>query len=208
MAAPFQSMFCYFRWHLDHSGLFLECVHFGYDPSLSHRTSISASSSHLLLIVRLVLSLLPRSLHHTTELVWPQLCKLFPSVSMASSSHTTLHCISSSFSMLHSLCVISVAMSPVSSTLEPRYLKCYTLCSSSPNRLSSLAIAMSIIKSMNWVFGLLILIPLSSNALLQVSKYSVIYVSPSPQSTMSSANNIDPGTFFLTSPVNVHIHQE
>ena len=35
---------------------------------LSLRTSISASSSHLLLVVLLVLSLLPRSLHHTTGL--------------------------------------------------------------------------------------------------------------------------------------------
>ena len=124
MAVPFQSLFCYFRGHLDHSGLFLECVHFGYDPSLSHCTSISASLPPLLLVVLLVLSLLPRSLHHTTELVWPQFCKPFPSVSLASSCHTTLHCISSSFSILHSLCVISVAMPPVSSTLEPRYLKC------------------------------------------------------------------------------------
>ena len=38
-------------------------------PSLSLRTLITASSSHLLLVVLLVLSLLPRSLHHTTEIV-------------------------------------------------------------------------------------------------------------------------------------------
>ena len=100
------------------------------------------------------------------------------------------------------------AMSPVSSTLEPIYLKCYTLCSSSPNQLSSLAIIMSKIKSMNWVFGLLILIPLSSNAFLQVSKYSVLSVSSSPHSTMSSANIIDPGMFFLTSSVNTSIRSK
>ena len=43
---------------------------------------------------------------------------------------------------------------------------------------------------MNWVLGLLILIPLSSNALLQVSKYSVMSVSSSTHSIMSSANII------------------
>ena len=79
--------------------------HFGSYPSLSLRTSISASSSHLLLVLLLVLSLLPRYMHHTTELVWPQYCKPFPSVSLASSCHTTLHCISSSFSIMHSLSV-------------------------------------------------------------------------------------------------------
>ena len=79
------------------------CVHFWSYPSLSLHTSMSASSSHLLLVVHIVPSLLPRSLHHTTELAWPQFCILFPSVSLASSCHTTLHCISSSLSMLHSL---------------------------------------------------------------------------------------------------------
>ena len=44
--------------------------------------------------------------------------------------------------------------------------------------------------------------PLSSNALLQVSRYSVVSVSSSPHSTMSSANIINPGTSFLTSSVN------
>ena len=38
--------------------------------------------------------------------------KPFHSVSLAFSCHTKLHGISTSFSMLHSLCVISVAMSP------------------------------------------------------------------------------------------------
>ena len=79
--------------------------------------SISASPSHLLLVMLLVPSLLPRSLHHTTELVWPVFCKPSPSASLASSCHTTLHCISSSFPMLLTLCVVSVAM------FEPRYLK-------------------------------------------------------------------------------------
>ena len=92
-------------------------------------------------------------------------------------------------------------MPPVSSKLEPRYLKWCTLCSSSPKILTgSLPWPLSSpnLKSMNWVLGLLILIPLSSNALLQVSKYSVMSVSSSPHSTMSSANIIDPGTSFLT----------
>ena len=61
---------------------------------------------------------------------------------------------------------------------------------------------MTNLKSMNWVFGLLILMPLSYNTLLQVSKYSVMSVSSSPHCTMSSANIIDPGTSFLTSSVN------
>ena len=47
----------------------LICVHFISDPSLSLHTSISASSSHLLLVVLLIPPLLPGSLHHTTELV-------------------------------------------------------------------------------------------------------------------------------------------
>ena len=47
---------------------------------LSLRTSISASSSHLLLVVLLVFSLLPMPLDHITELVRPQFCKPFPSV--------------------------------------------------------------------------------------------------------------------------------
>ena len=36
------------------------------------------------------------------------------------------------------------------------------------------------------------------NAILQVSKYSVMSVSSSAHGTMSSANIIDPGTSFLT----------
>ena len=59
--------------------------------------------------------------------------------------------------------------------------------------------------SMNWGFGLLILMPLSYNALLQVSKYSVMSVSSSPHRTMSYVNIIDPGTSFLTSSVNPSI---
>ena len=104
--------------------------------SLSLRTSISASSSNLLLVVLLVPSLLPRSLHHTTESWSDQFCKPSPSVSLTSFCHTTLHYISSNFSMLHLLCVISVAIPPVSSTLEPRYLQWCTLCSSSPRILT------------------------------------------------------------------------
>ena len=61
---------------------------------------------------------------------------------------------------------------------------------------------------MIWVFGLLILIPLFSNAFLQVSKYSIMSVSSSPHSTMASANIIDPGTSFLTSSVNTSIRSK
>ena len=53
--------------------LSLYCVHFGYHPFLSLRTSISAASSHLILVALIVLSLLPMSVHHTTELVNPVL---------------------------------------------------------------------------------------------------------------------------------------
>ena len=63
-------------------------------------------------------------------------CKPFHSVSLAFSCHTKLHGISSSFSMLHSLCVIYVAMPPVSSNIEPIYLKCCTVCSSFPRILT------------------------------------------------------------------------
>ena len=59
--------------------------------------------------------------------------------------------------------------------------------------------------SMHCVLGLLILIPMSSNALLHVSKYSVMSVSSSPHSTMPYANIIDPGTSFLTSSVTTSI---
>ena len=84
-----------------------------------HSAHHSASSSHLLLVVLLILSLLPMSLHYATELVWPPFCKPYPSVSLAFSCHTTLHCISSSFSMLHSsLCVwlIYTGMADLSDT--------------------------------------------------------------------------------------------
>ena len=43
--------------------------------------------------------------HHTTELVGPQFCKPFHSVSLAYSCHTTLNCFYFSFSMLHSISV-------------------------------------------------------------------------------------------------------
>ena len=72
---PLQSFFCNFLGRLHHSccpsNVFIsDTMIFSY-PSLSPDTSISASSSHLLLVVLLVLSLLPRSLHHRpiTELV-------------------------------------------------------------------------------------------------------------------------------------------
>ena len=81
------------------------------------------------------------------------------------------------------LCEIYVVMPPVSSTLAPIYLKRCTRCSSSPRILTgSLPWPLSCpnVKAMNWVFGLLILMPLSSKALLRVSKYSVMSVSSSP----------------------------
>ena len=71
-------------------------------PSLTRRVSIPVSSSHFLLVVLLTLSFLPRSLHHTTELVWQQFCKHFPSVSLATSCGATLHCVSSNFFMTFS----------------------------------------------------------------------------------------------------------
>ena len=88
----------------------LMCVRFGSYPSLSLRTSISASSSHSLLVVLLVLSLLPRSLHHATELVWPQ---FFPKglTGILLSHNTPLHL----FQFLNA--------SLASSILESRYLK-------------------------------------------------------------------------------------
>ncbi len=58
---------------------------------------------------------------------------------------------------------------------------------------------------MDWIFGLLILIPLFSSALLQVSEYSVMFVSSSPHWAMSYAYIIAPSTFFLTSFVNTTI---
>ena len=65
------------------------------------------------------------------------------------------------------------------------YLKWCTLCSSSPRILTgSLPWPLSCprLKSTNWVVGLLVFIPMSSNALLQVSKCSVMSVSSSPHS--------------------------
>ena len=51
---------------------------------------------------------------------------------------------------------------------------------------------------MNWVFGLLTRIPLSSKAFLHDSRYSVMSISLSPHNTMSSANSIDSGASFIT----------
>ena len=61
---------------------------------------------------------------------------------------------------------------------------------------------------MNWGFGQLILISLSPNALIQVSKNSVMSVSSSPHSTMSSANIIYLGTYILSHILCQQIHQE
>ena len=58
---------------------------------------------------------------------------------------------------------------------------------------------------MNWVFGLLTRIPLSSKAFLHDSRYSVMSTSLSPHNTMSSANSIDSGAFFLTLSVSTSI---
>ena len=129
--------FSVISWPLAPLLLSLYCVHFGYYPSLSLRTSISASSSRLLLVVLLVISLLPRSLHHTTELV-PQFCIPSPSASMAPSCHTTLDRISSRFHKhgALTLCEMYVGMPPVSSLLEPRYLQLCNICSSSPRILT------------------------------------------------------------------------
>ena len=56
-------------------------VHFGSYPFLSLRTSTSVSSSHALLFrFHLVLPLSPRSLSHTSLLVWPSFCSPFSSV--------------------------------------------------------------------------------------------------------------------------------
>ena len=83
---------------------------------LSHlalHISISASSTNLLLVVPLIRRTLVvahvsapynRAGQATIRLA-KLFCKPFPSVSLASSCHTTLHCISSSVSMLHSLSV-------------------------------------------------------------------------------------------------------
>ena len=59
--------------------------------------------------------------------------------------------------------------------------------------------------SMNWVFGLLTHIPLSSKAFLHDSRYSVMSTSLSPHNTMSSANSIDYGASFLTLSVSTSI---
>ena len=70
----------------------------------------------------------------------------------------------------------------------PRVNQC-TLCSSSPRILIGplhWPLSCPKLKSTNWGFGLLIFTPLSSNALLQVAKYSVMSVSSSPHSTMPS----------------------
>ena len=60
-------------------------------------------------------------------------------------------------------------------------------------------------KSMNWVFGLLTRIPLSSKAFLHDSRYSVMSTSLSPHNTMSSENSIDSGASFLTLSVSTCI---
>ena len=58
---------------------------------------------------------------------------------------------------------------------------------------------------MNWVFGLLTRISLSSKAFLHDSRYSVMSTSLSPHNTMSSANSIDSGASFLTLSISTSI---
>ena len=94
---------------------------------LSILVSFTYSRASCLLVVSQVSAPYDRAGLTTVEF-----CKPFHSVSLAFSCHTKLQGISSSFSMLHSLCVISVAMPPVSSKIEPIYLKCCTVCSSFP----------------------------------------------------------------------------
>ena len=110
-----------------------------------------------------------------------------PSVSLVSSCRTTLFCISTMISMLHSLCVQFMLSCLPSSVLEPRCLKWCPLCSSSPRILTgSLHWSFSCpnVKSMNnyWVFGLLIVIRFSSDVILQsLSRpYFIMSVSSSP----------------------------
>ena len=109
MAVPLKSFFCNFLGRLHHY-----CCHsnvFISDFIPPCHSAHPFQHPHLIYF----LSLLPRSLHHTTELVWPPFCKHTPSASRASSCHTTPHCISSSFPMLHSLSVnflLSCLLSP------------------------------------------------------------------------------------------------
>ena len=61
---------------------------------------------------------------------------------------------------------------------------------------------------MNLVFGLLILIPLSSNALLQVSKYYVMSTSSSPHSTLSFSHfmfSISLPFLYVCSPLSLSV---
>ena len=114
-----------FSWMLAQLLLSLYCVHFRLYPSLSLRTSISASSSHLLLVVLLC----PLVVAHVCTMQQSWSDKSFENISLqfhwhSVTQHTTASlpvtpCYTDSFR----LCVIYVAVPPVSPTLQPKYLK-------------------------------------------------------------------------------------
>ena len=172
MAIPLQSFFCNFLGRLHHSccpsNVFISDL---FPPCHSTHPS---QHPHLIYFQSCFLS--PRCC--------PGICTIQQSWSDHSFVNLSLQChrhppviqhSTASLPVSHAaltLCVISVVMPPVSSTLAPSYLKRCTRCSSSPRILTgSLPWPLSCpnLKSMNWVFGLLILIPLSSDAHLQVS---------------------------------------
>ena len=106
------------------------------------------------------------------------------------SHNTTLHEVQCLHSALN-ICVVSVPVPPVSSTLDPWYFKWWIMCSPPQGFEPAPFIGSPNLKSTTWVLGLLIL---PSSALLQVSKYYIVYVSSSPCHTMSCGNIIVPGS--------------